>query len=203
MCGQTWSGVAASFLGMWIVMMVAMMLPSLLPTLWRYRAAAMKIPVSVAAMLTTLGYFAVWTALGAGVFLAGATLAALAMQLPALSRAVPVASSFVVLCGGVFQFSAWKARLLSSCRHSPEFDAGWQASAGAAGRLGLRLGCRCTGSCAGFTAMLLVGGVMDMRVMAVVGAAITAERLAPSALRVPQAIGVVAIVLGLISLSLT
>ena len=29
MPGQTWPGAAASFLGMWVVMMVAMMLPSL------------------------------------------------------------------------------------------------------------------------------------------------------------------------------
>ena len=33
--GQTWLGAAASFLGMWIVMMAAMMLPSLVPMLWR------------------------------------------------------------------------------------------------------------------------------------------------------------------------
>src|SRR5512135_598940 len=39
MPGQTWPGAAASFLGMWIVMMAAMMLPSLLPVLWRYRRA--------------------------------------------------------------------------------------------------------------------------------------------------------------------
>src|SRR6266478_2366089 len=31
MPGQTWLGAAASFLGMWVVMMVAMMLPSLVP----------------------------------------------------------------------------------------------------------------------------------------------------------------------------
>jgi predicted metal-binding membrane protein len=31
MPGQTWPGAAASFLGMWVVMMVAMMLPSLVP----------------------------------------------------------------------------------------------------------------------------------------------------------------------------
>ena len=37
MPGQTWTGAAASFLGMWIVMMVAMMLPSLVPMLWRRR----------------------------------------------------------------------------------------------------------------------------------------------------------------------
>jgi predicted metal-binding membrane protein len=39
MPGQTWSGAAAAFVGMWVVMMVAMMLPSLVPMLWRYREA--------------------------------------------------------------------------------------------------------------------------------------------------------------------
>src|SRR5450432_4090 len=37
MPGQTWLGAIASFLGMWLVMMVAMMLPSLAPMLSRYR----------------------------------------------------------------------------------------------------------------------------------------------------------------------
>src|SRR6476620_11422219 len=37
--GQTWPGAAASFLGMWVVMMVAMMLPSLVPMLRCYRKA--------------------------------------------------------------------------------------------------------------------------------------------------------------------
>ncbi len=39
MPGQTLAGAAASFLGMWVVIMVAMMLPSLVPMLWRYRQA--------------------------------------------------------------------------------------------------------------------------------------------------------------------
>ena len=33
---------AASFLGMWLLMMVAMMLPSLVPMLWRYRPAVAR-----------------------------------------------------------------------------------------------------------------------------------------------------------------
>src|SRR5690349_14166951 len=37
MPGQTWLEAAAAFLGMWLVMMVAMMLPSLAPALHRYR----------------------------------------------------------------------------------------------------------------------------------------------------------------------
>jgi predicted metal-binding membrane protein len=38
--GQTWPGAAASFVGMWVVMMVAMMLPCLVPMLWRYRPSS-------------------------------------------------------------------------------------------------------------------------------------------------------------------
>ncbi|HWK02039.1 MAG TPA: hypothetical protein VNS58_00310 [Puia sp.] len=35
MPGQNWSGAALSFLGMWVVMMMAMMMPSLVPMLFR------------------------------------------------------------------------------------------------------------------------------------------------------------------------
>jgi hypothetical protein len=37
MAGQTWSAAAASFLGMWVVRMVSMMLPPVVPMLRRYR----------------------------------------------------------------------------------------------------------------------------------------------------------------------
>jgi predicted metal-binding membrane protein len=47
-------------------------------------------------------------------------------------------------------------------------------------------------------AILLVIGVMDLRAMAVVAAAITLERLAPSGERVARAIGVVVVGAGLV-----
>jgi predicted metal-binding membrane protein len=46
-------------------------------------------------------------------------------------------------------------------------------------------------------AILLVTGVMDLRMMAVVAAAITVERLAPAGERIAQAIGVVVVGAGL------
>jgi predicted metal-binding membrane protein len=85
MCGQTWPGVASSFLGMWVVMMVAMMLPSLLPMLWRYRQAVGRIGETRLASLTVLvgaGYFFVWAVFGMAAFALGTTLAALEMLLP-------------------------------------------------------------------------------------------------------------------------
>lgn len=45
--------------------------------------------------------------------------------------------------------------------------------------------------------MLLVAGVMDLRAMAVVAAAITVERLAPSGERMARATGAVVIAAGL------
>src|SRR5213595_2103775 len=67
MPGQTWPGAAASFLGMWVVMMVAMMLPSLVPMLLRYREAVGRAGETHVGWLTALvgvGYFAVWTMFG-------------------------------------------------------------------------------------------------------------------------------------------
>jgi predicted metal-binding membrane protein len=61
----------------------------------------------------------------------------------------------------------------------------------------LRLGIHCGYCCAGLTAILLVIGVMDLRAMAVVMAAITVERLAPAGERFAQAIGAVVVAAGL------
>ena len=58
MPGQTWSGV--SFLGMWVVMMMAMMLPSLLPALWRYREMGLGRLLGVA--LATIAMRRSWRA---------------------------------------------------------------------------------------------------------------------------------------------
>jgi hypothetical protein len=74
---------AASFLGMWVVMMVAMMLPSLIPMLWRYREAVGRTGRTRLGWLTVLvgaGYFFVWTGFGMAAFPLGVALAAVEMQ---------------------------------------------------------------------------------------------------------------------------
>src|SRR5262245_24289346 len=200
MPGQTWPGAAASFLGMWVVMMVAMMLPSLIPTLWRYRQAVGGTGEKRLGPMTTLvgvGYFLVWTAIGMAVFPVGAALAAIEMRQPALALAVPIATSLIVLVAGAFQFTTWKAHHLACCRDVVGEGRTLAADAGAAWGYGLRLGIHCSCCCAGLTAILLVIGVMDLRVMAVVAAAITSERLAPAGERVARAIGAVVVATGL------
>src|SRR5438128_6669166 len=100
MPGQTWPGAAASFVGMWVVMMVAMMLPSLVPMLWRYREAVGRPGETRLGRLTVLvgvGYFCVWTVFGMAAFPLGVALSAVTMQQPALARALPIAVGVVVL----------------------------------------------------------------------------------------------------------
>ena len=201
MPGQTWASAAASFLGMWVVMMVAMMLPSLVPMLWRYREAVGKTGETRLGGLTATvgaGTSSVWTVFGMAAFPLGVALAAIEMQQPVLARGVPIAVGVVVLIAGALQFTAWKTRHLACCRESPGPGRALLADAGTAWRHGLRLGLHCTQCCAGLMAILLVIGVMDLRAMAFVAAAITVERLAPAGERAARVIGSVIVAAGLL-----
>lgn len=203
MCGQSWADAAATFLGMWVVMMVAMMLPSLAPMLWRYRQAAARAGATRPGRLTVLvglGYFCVWILLGVVVFPMGVAAVALQMESPALARAAPAATAAVVLLAGALQFTAWKARQLA-CAQQPPAQAALRADAGTAWRHGLRLGLQCCACCAGLTAILLAVGVMDLRVMAAVTAAITFERLAPAGEWVARGIGALSLGAGVLLLA--
>ena len=201
MPGQSWASAAASFLGMWVVMMVAMMLPSLMPMLWRYRQAIGRTGETRLGGVTALvgvAYFFVWTVFGMAAFPLGIALATVEMQQPALARAVPIAVGSVVLIAGFLQLTAWKARHLAWCREAPGRGRTLSADAGTAWRHGLLLGLHCTHCCVGLMAILLVIGVIDLRAMAVVAAAITVERLAPAGERVARVIGAVVVGAGLL-----
>lgn len=201
MPGQAWVGATASFLGMWVVMMAAMMLPSLAPMLDRYRHAVKRTRASRLhglTLLAGLGYFFVWTLFGLAVFPVGAAVAAIEMEQPVLARAVPAVAGLVVFIAGALQFSKWKVRHLTSCREAPGRECALPAQASAAWRLGLHFGLHCGLSCANLTVILLVFGVMDLRAMAAVTAAITAERLAPTGEVAARATGFIVLGVGLI-----
>lgn len=205
MCGQSWTGAAAAFLGMWTVMMTAMMLPSLIPMLWRYRQSVGGAGASPSALLTIpvgAGYFLIWTLLGVAIYLSGAAIMAATMRYPALAGVTPIAIGLVVLTAGVLQFTKWKAHHLACCRDGRcrgSRDCGHASppTALTALRQGLRLGLHCTQCCAGLTAALIVIGLMDVPAMIAVTAGITLERLAPAGERVARIIGVIVIAAGL------
>ena len=199
--GSGWLGAAVSFVAMWTVMMVAMMLPSLAPTLWRYHDAVDAMGGSRPGRQTVLvgvGYFLVWAAIGVTVFSLDVALAAVGMPSRTLARAEPFEVGVVVLAAGAIQLTAWKAHHLTRCREASVPGSSMPADPAAAWRHGLRLGVHCSLSCAGLTATVIAAGVMDLRAMAVVTAAITAERLTPAGARVARGIGAIGVALGLL-----
>ena len=192
MPGQSWPGAAAAFLRMWLVMMVAMMLPALVPMLTRYQRALGTARRGRLGRLTTLvgtGYLCVWALFGLVAFPLGAVLAEIAMRAPAVARAMPMATGVVVLIVGALQFTAWKARHLACCRGEHGYGGTPAHGAGAAWRHGLRLGLDCCCCCGSLMVLLLVGGAMDIAAMAVVTLAVTAERLARDGEPVARGVG--------------
>jgi predicted metal-binding membrane protein len=200
LCGGSWAAAIGAFLGMWATMMMAMMLPSLTPVLRRIHEDAAIAGDARPALFTALAglfYFMVWTAFGLVVFIGGATLLEAALRWPQLARAVPFATGLAIIAAGLFQMSRWKLALLGHCRQVSSRGVG---SAAAAGR-GLRLGLAWCASCAGLTVLLLVGGVMDLRAMAVVALAITAERLGSAGERIADASGSLMLGAGVVQLT--
>jgi predicted metal-binding membrane protein len=106
----------ASEQAFFVVMMVAMMLPSLGPTLWHYREAVGRTGESHLGRLTALvgvGYVLVWTVFGMAVFPVVVALAAVEMRRRALAGALPMVAGVVALMAGAFQFTSWKAHHLA------------------------------------------------------------------------------------------
>jgi predicted metal-binding membrane protein len=208
MPGQDWLASAASFMGMWVVMMAAMMLPALVPTLLRYRESlrgAKTIPLNALTALAGAGYFLVWALLGAVVYPFGIFVAKTGMSSAELSRSMPIAAGLVLLLAGGLQLTAWKARQLCRCRavigvsgeiSGPEFRQEMNHGARSAWAHGLRLGIDCALCCSGLMAVLLVTGVMNLGAMALVTVAITAERLFPDLERAARGVGLVIMAAG-------
>jgi predicted metal-binding membrane protein len=186
---QSWAGAAAAFLAMWLVMMVVMMVPSLLPLLatLRHRGRA---------ALAGAGYFAVWTLCGVAIYCVGAGLVAAELRWPVVARSAPLATGVVLLGAGCVQLTAWKANRLARCRACA---APTSLDAASVFRHGVGFGVQCTLCCTGLMAVLLVAGMMNLAVVALVAAAITLERLAPRPEWTARAIGIVIAGIGVLA----
>jgi len=192
MPGQTWLASATSFLLMWLSMMVAMMLPSALPTFLKTRRA----PVSLSVMAT--GYFAVWLATGTGIYALGVAFAAAAMRWEVFSRAVPVLSGASLIAAGAFQFTSWKTTGLLRCR-SPFGCASVCPERETNFRLGCKQGMACCLCCAAPTMILVVLGMMNPFVIIGVAIIISAEKVLPRPAIVVRLVGIVAIIAGVMA----
>src|ERR1043166_3147887 len=186
--GQTWPVAAGSFVASWMVMMVPMMPPSLVPVLWRWTRSGH------AMALVGVAYYLVWAAYGLLAYALSIGVTAAEVRWPALASFAPAATGVVLLLAGGLQLTAWKVRQLASCWDA--VSCGATAPARSPWRQGLRLGVHCGLCCSGYMIVLLVAGMMRVGVMALVAAAITIERIAPTPRRVAPPPGVVIVLTG-------
>lgn len=182
-----------------VATMVAMMLPSVAPAVWRYHRHLRALRVSRVARratLFTIGYASVWSAIGLALFVADTELSPTRMASPANSPVAPWTAAAVIVCAGLIQRSRWKATQLLRCHARTTARA-----AGDAAMMALidggRLGAACVLSCAAPMAVLFVVGPMDARMMLLITAAITAERVAPNGARMARCTGAIALAAGL------
>lgn len=193
MPGQSWPGAASLFLGMWSLMMAAMMLPALTPMLLAYHPNPRPV---IGRLLAGGGYLAVWTAFGALAYVPGVLLAELAMDSGFFARCIPALTGIAVVSLGVFQITEWKLGQLARCRAVTSCATGTAGGRGAFGQ-GVHLGLCCLRCNANLMLVQLVAGVMDLRLMALLTFAISAERLAPAPRLVARAVGLAIVAAGL------
>jgi predicted metal-binding membrane protein len=183
--GQWSSSYAILVFLMWWVMMVAMMLPSVSPTVLLYSAllrrgaAAQQVPVISAAFLT--GYLAVWAAFAAAATAAQWSLEAAGLVSARMMTLVDtVPGALVLIAAGVFQFTPLKTACLRHCRSPAEFVTRRRRS-GVGGALakGVENGLYCLGCCWFLMALLFVGGIMNLYWIVALTAFVALENLTP------------------------
>lgn len=184
--------VATTF-SLWVVMMVAMMLPSAIPALWLFTAinGEHKQRNPFATGIFVLGYLAAWVGFSAAATLAQWGLHSAAMLSPDMGVASPIAAGAILVVAGLFQWTPFKHACLTRCR-SPQglFMTRWRKGPQGAFVMGLQLGGYCVGCCWLLMGILFVAGVMNIVWVAAISAFILVEKLAPAGRWVSRAAGI-------------
>ncbi len=171
---------------MWVVMMVAMMIPTAAPmvlmfaTVNRRRREQQRPYVSTGVFVA--GYVVVWVG-----FATAATLVNWGLHSQGLlssmmgESASAILGGVLLLAAGVFQWTPLKYACLAHCRSPIGFlMTDWQEGTGGALRMGLKHGSFCLGCCWALMALLFVLGVMNLVWIAALAGFVLLEKAAPA-----------------------
>lgn len=170
---------------MWWVMMIAMMLPSVSPTvllhaaLLRHAGRDRELPWVPNAFLA--GYLVCWAAFSALAAFAQWLLEKLGIVSATMMTLIDSTSGgFVLVVAGAYQFSPLKAVCLEHCRTPAQFIAE-RKRPGASGAflMGMEHGAYCLGCCWFLMLLLFVGGIMNLYWIVGLTAFVAVEKLAP------------------------
>jgi predicted metal-binding membrane protein len=191
------------FLGLWVVMMAAMMLPSVAPVavLWTRLISGVSAGPGRAVRMSAFlaGYLLAWAAVGAVAFAALAGTGRLVTASPVAAKWLGVA---IFVAAGSYQLTPWKDWCLRRCR-SPVgalmYYLGFKGCSRDV-RVGLHHGATCAGCCWGLMIVLIGVGVMNVAVMAALAAVIFAEKLWRYGKPFGRAVGVALVAVGVLAI---
>lgn len=169
---------------MWVLMMLAMMLPSVAPTVLAFaevnrRRRAEQSP-AVPTGVFVAGYLTAWIGFSAAATFLQKALHDAALMSPAMMSRNRAFAGAVLVAAGLFQWTPLKRACLRGCRSPFSFVlAHWRDGVAGAFRVGLVHGSYCVGCCALLMALLFVNGVMSVSWMVLVSLFVLVEKLAP------------------------
>ena len=198
-----WTGLGTLgwFLGVWAVMMAAMMLPSVAPTIALYaRMTTERRPLL--AWIFASGYLVVWAGAGALAFAIARGGGSAVGDVLAWDRAGRWIAGGTLLVAAAYELTPLKAVCLDKC-HSPlGFLLGsWRDGSAGALRMGARHGTWCVGCCWALMASLFALGVMSIAWMAFVAGLIALEKMLPWRRAATWGTAAVLLVLGVLLLT--
>jgi predicted metal-binding membrane protein len=191
--------------GMWVVMMVAMMLPSASPMVLLYervaRQAEGKGQIANARTATAAfaaGYLTVWVLFSALAVVLQWSLERYGAMSVMMALREPAVGGLFLIAAGLYQLTPLKESCLSHCRAPASFLAAhWRPGPRGAWRMGLAHGLYCLGCCFALMLLLFVGGVMNLAWIAGLALIVLAEKLLPQEARLRVLLGVLLMVAGL------
>ena len=194
-------GTVGWFVGVWVVMMAAMMLPSVSPTVTLYcRMTRSRAPL--APLVFTAGYLVTWTAAGVVAFWISDLGGGLLGGEVAWNRAGRWVAGGILLAAALYELTPLKNVCLGKCRSPLGFLLGsWRGGLFGALQMGTKHGAWCVGCCWALMTALFALGVMSIAWMAFVAALIAAEKTLPWGRAVTWGTAAILLVLGVLLLA--
>jgi predicted metal-binding membrane protein len=190
--------VAAFFVLGWVLMSVAMMLPTSLPVVALFHSMTRARPNHGALVsLLIAGYLAVWTVFGVVIHQGDWFLHRGVHRVPWLLARPSFISAAILVGAGAFQFSRLKYRCLDQCRSPFSFIAGhWRGGdeRRQAFVLGVRHGLFCLGCCWALMLLMFAIGAGNIGWMLAIGAVMAVEKNMPWGRMIAKPLGFALIV---------
>jgi len=177
----------------WVLMIVAMMLPSSIPLVMTFGALVRRRRRPGRLVLLLLaGYLLVWGAFGLAAWLADRVVHAAVDALPWLAEHPQIIIATTLAVAGLWQFSPLRDRCLEECRSPLGFVMNhWRGTSerGEALRMGIAHGAFCVGCCWSLMLVMFGVGLASLSVMLVLGGVTAIEKNTPSGRRLTRPLG--------------